>query len=138
MKYFICPRLTESPLGATLNMVMCMFKSCGGVLYALVEAGSGADISICMADNTMAPLFPRGSSVTIRRRAGLKDGDIGLFFVDGRILLRQYCEDYAGNVYLFVLNRRRAAEDIMRPRSAGPVCCFGRAVLDEPPPLPDI
>ena len=61
---------------------------------------------------------------------------LGCSISGGKVLLRQYCEDYAGNVYLFVLDRRRRALDIAVPRAETPVCCFGRAVMDVPAPLP--
>ena len=105
--------------------------------HIAVAEDSAADFALVMADDAMAPLFPRGSSVQIQRRAVLRHGDLGLFFVDGRVLLRQYCEDYSGAVYLFVLNRRLSRLDMRIPRSQGPVCCFGRVPLDSPPPLPE-
>lgn len=101
-----------------------------------VPADSPAGFAVEMEDNSMSPLFPRGSKALIQRGAPLRDGDVGLFFLNGQAVVRQYCEDYAGNVYLFVLNRRHSRKDIYLPREQTPVCCFGRAVLDEPPPLP--
>lgn len=41
------------------------------------------------------------------------------------MVLRQYCEDWAGNVYLFAVNRRRSALDIRLPAADGaPICSF--------------
>lgn len=62
-------------------------------------------------------------------------GECGLFQVGDDILLRQYCEDSFGNIYLFVLNRARRDMDITVPREV-PVRCLGRVLLDKTPPLP--
>lgn len=55
------------------------------------------------------------------------------------MVLRQYCEDWAGNVYLFAVNRRRSGLDIRLPAAGGaPVCSFGRVLLEDEVPLPEI
>ena len=51
----------------------------------------------------------------------------------------RYCEDWAGNVYLFAVNRRRSGLDIRLPAAGGaPVCSFGRVLLEDEVPLPEI
>ena len=42
--------------------------------HIAVAEDSAADFALVMADDAMAPLFPRGSSVQIQRRAVLRDG----------------------------------------------------------------
>ena len=71
------------------------------------------------------------------RIAGDSDGDIGLFFVDGDMKCKQYCQDYLGNVYLFSLNRARRDADVTIPASSGiTICCFGKVLLKGKIPLP--
>ena len=52
--------------------------------------------------------------------------------------MRQYCEDWAGNAYLFALNRARRGLDRMYPAAeAKPVCCFGLVQGLGDVPLPE-
>ena len=60
-----------------------------------------------------------GGIALIKRGAEIRDGDVGLFFAGGDMVLRQYCEDWAGNVYLFAVNRRRSGLDIRLPAAGG-------------------
>ena len=62
-------------------------------------------------------------------------GDCGLFSVGGNIVLRQYCADSFGNIYLFALNRERRELDISVPSGAA-IQCLGRILLEHRPPLP--
>ena len=41
----------------------------------------------------------------------LRNGDVGIFCVDGDMLCKQYYRDRLGMVYLFSLNRRRSDAD---------------------------
>ena len=85
------------------------------------------------------PYIERGGTALIKRGAEIRDGDVGLFFAGGDMVLRQYCEDWAGNVYLFAVNCRRSMLDIRLPAADGaPICSFGRVLLDTDVPLPEI
>lgn len=105
--------------------------------YALPE-GSEADFALRVEGDELAPYVAPGGVALIRRGAEIRDGDVGLFFVRGEMVLRQYCEDWAGNVYLFAVNRRRSGLDIRLPAAEkAPVCSFGRVLLDAEVPLPE-
>lgn len=83
------------------------------------------------------PYIPDGEAVSVSAGEPIRDGDVGLFFAQGKLRCRQYCEDYAGNVYLFTLDRRHPEEDLFLPASANvPLCCFGKVMLEEEIPLP--
>lgn len=106
--------------------------------YPLPE-GCEADFALRVEGDELEPYVKRGGAALIKRGAQIRDGDVGLFFVRGELVLRQYCEDWAGNVYLFAVNRRRSALDIRLPAAEGaPICSFGRVLLDAEPPLPEI
>ena len=62
-------------------------------------------------------------------RTPLREGDVGIFSVNGKVLCRQYDRDDSGTVYLFSLNRRRADGDVTLPAAeAGTLICFGRVL----------
>lgn len=101
--------------------------------------GVKADFSVHVPGDECMPYIERGGLVYVKRGEKLFDGDVGLFF-DGRdIIIRQYCEDWAGNAYLFALNRARRDLDRFFPAASGvlPLCYFGRAVNIGDVPLPE-
>ncbi len=102
-----------------------------------VDGDSCADFALRVTDDECEPYIARGGTAYIQRGAVISDGDVGLFFDGHRAVIRQYCEDWAGNAHLLTLNRRRAGGDILLPAGEGrPVCCFGRVLLDREVPLP--
>lgn len=96
-----------------------------------------ADFAVRIDGDSMEPYIPDGSVALCKRGAIIHDGDVGLFFVDGDMKCKQYCQDYAGNVYLFSANRQRADADVEIPASSGvTLMCFGKVLLDKSIPLP--
>jgi len=102
-----------------------------------VPASSPADFAVRISGDSMEPFIADGSVVKCKRGAMIYDGDVGLFFVDGDMKCKQYCQDYAGNVYLFSANRKRKDADVTIRASSGlTICCFGKVLLDKSIPLP--
>ena len=97
------------------------------------------DYAVRIQGDSMEPYIADGSRVFVKRTNELTDGDVGIFFVDGDMKCKQYCEDSLGNIYLFSLNRERADADSFITESSG-ICvyCFGKVLLDSKPPLPKI
>ena len=103
-----------------------------------VPENSRADFAVRIQGDSMEPYIKDGSLVFVDRHQSLADGDVGLFYVDGDIKCRQYCEDNYGNIYLFSLNRKRKDSDIRINATSGrSVICFGKVLLSERPPLPE-
>ncbi len=97
-----------------------------------------ADFAVCVTGDECEPYIGRGGRAFFERGAEIRDGDAGLFLSGGRAVIRQYCEDWAGNAYLLAINRRRSALDEFIPRSESrAVCCFGRLILSRDIPLPE-
>ena len=87
-------------------------------------------VAVQTAENAVPPL-PRGSRI-FADHAPLAAGDIGLFFVDGRVLCRQYCRDLSGAVRLLSLDRTQSAADlIFPPGDAHRFVCMGRVLPDQ-------
>ena len=103
-----------------------------------IPAASTADFAVRISGDSMEPYIADGSVALCKRGAVIRDGDVGLFFVDGDMKCKQYCQDYAGNVYLFSANRNRADADVeIRASSGVTLFCFGKVLTDKPIPLPD-
>ena len=98
-----------------------------------------ADFAVRIDGDSMEPYIKDGSRVYVSRTPELLDGDVGIFFVDGDMKCKQYCEDSFGNIYLFSLNRERSDADMEISASSGiTVFCFGKVLLGRRVPLPAI
>ena len=104
-----------------------------------VPIESKADFACKIQGDSMEPVIKDGDIVLVKRQIDLEPGDVGLFYVDGDMKCKQYCEDCYGNIYLFSLNRERSDADVTVWASSGvSVFCFGKVMLDKRPPLPRV
>lgn len=81
-----------------------------------------AEFAVRISGDSMAPYIADGSVVYVNRDP-LREGDVGIFCVDGDLFCKQYYKDPAGVVYLFSLNRKRADADVILPPSAAGALC---------------
>lgn len=96
----------------------------------------GAEFAVRLQGDSMEPAFPDGS-VVFCNRAPLSDGDIGVFYVDGGSVCKQYHKDGTA-VYLFSLNRARADADVMlSPGGNRSFVCQGRVITRRRFPIPE-
>ena len=101
------------------------------------DVPSAADFAVRISGYSMEPVIADGSRVYVSRTTELGDGDVGIFFVDGDMKCKQYCEDNYGNIYLFSINRARKDADMTIMASSGiTVFCFGKVLLPHRPALP--
>ena len=103
------------------------------------EIPKGTDYAVRIQGDSMEPYIADGSRVFVKRTNEISDGEVGIFFVDGDMKCKQYCEDAFGNIYLFSLNRDRADADSFISENSG-ICvyCFGKVLLETKPPLPKL
>ena len=93
----------------------------------------GAEFAVRIQGDSMTPFIEDGEIVYVNHDP-LQPGDIGIFWLDGDMLCKQYHKDPAGVVYLFSLNRARADADVvLTPSSGRRLACFGRVILHAPP-----
>ena len=93
----------------------------------------GAEFAVRIQGDSMIPFIEDGEIVYVNHDP-LQPGDIGIFWLDGDMLCKQYHKDPAGVVYLFSLNRARADADVvLTPSSGRRLACFGRVILHAPP-----
>lgn len=95
----------------------------------------GAAYAVRLQGDSMEPDFPDGSIVFVNHDA-LRDGDVGIFSVDGGTVCKQYHQE-GGVVYLFSLNRRRADADlVLFPGGNRSFVCQGRVMTRRRYPVP--
>lgn len=104
-----------------------------------VPSESRADFAVRIEGDSMEPYIKNGSIALCRRGEIIRDGDVGLFFVDGDMKCKQYCRDYAGDVHLLSANRKRRDADVDIPASSGvTLFCFGKVLTEKKIPLPEV
>lgn len=97
------------------------------------EVPQAAEFAVRIQGDSMLPYIEDGSVAYVNRDP-LKAGDVGVFWVDGDMLCKQYYKDPAGIVYLFSLNRARADADVVfTPASGRSLVCFGRVIMHSLP-----
>lgn len=96
----------------------------------------GAEFAVRLQGDSMEPHFPDGS-VVFCNRDPLADGDVGVFYVDGGSVCKQYHKDGPA-VYLFSLNRARADADVVLPPGGNrSFVCQGRVITRRRFPIPE-
>lgn len=88
-----------------------------------------------MDSDDMEPLILRGEALSLAFELP-KIGQVGLFRLGSETLVRQYCEDSFGTVYLLAARRDDPSLDRVIPTGQGPVLCLGRILMENDPPLP--
>ncbi|MBQ7737315.1 MAG: helix-turn-helix domain-containing protein [Oscillospiraceae bacterium] len=95
-----------------------------------------AEFAIHVNGDSMEPYLHDGT-VALGVKRFPRDGEVGAFFLDGGFLVKQFCSDMAGNVYLFALNRSRAdADDTVWHDSGRDLRCVGTILMSRRIPLP--
>lgn len=98
----------------------------------------GAVYTTRISGDSMEPYFPDGSRVFVNMDQ-VRDGDIGIFCVDGATVIKQYhYEPFMGITYLFSLNRKRDDADVViTPNSGRSLFCQGRVMTKRHFPIPE-
>ena len=116
--------------------VIPLYRNPAAAGYASPVFGEDFDYIPVTEDVPQAAEFAVRVSGDAINRDPLREGDVGIFCVDGDLFCKQYYKDPAGVVYLFSLNRKRADADVILPPSGSRgLVCFGRVIL-HPLPLP--
>ena len=97
----------------------------------------GAEYAVRVQGQSMEPYFPDGSIAFVNHDQ-MRDGDIGIFCVDGATVIKQWHYDrMLGITYLFSLNRKRADADVVITRNSGRQCVWqGRVITRQRFDLP--
>ena len=102
-----------------------------------VPADSRAEFAIRVNGNSMEPDLPDGS-IALGVKRDPKDGEVGAFLLDGEFLVKHYCSDHRGDIFLFSLNRDRTDADVqLITGQEHTLLCFG-TIITPKRPLPKI
>lgn len=63
-------------------------------------------------------------------------GQVAVFQYGGETLVRQYCEDSFGTIYLLAAKRQEGLDRIIPPAEQERLRCLGRVLMEETIPLP--
>ncbi len=95
----------------------------------LADVPPGTDFCVTVAGDSMEPYIADGSLVFVQRGGDLKDLDVGVFFLDGDVLIKQVVTDPYRNVYLLSANAdRQDANRYVPQSSASTLICFGKVL----------
>lgn len=101
-----------------------------------IPANLPGDFAVRIDGDSMEPYIHDGEIVRCVRTNGLKIGEVGIFYVDGDTLCKQFCTD-GMNVYLLSLNRDRAdADRTIWHTSNSTVQLYGKVITRKKPPMP--
>lgn len=100
------------------------------------EIPQKADCAVRIDGDSMEPYILDGSTVYVTR-GPLENGDVGIFYLDGDMLCKQYYKDEEGNVRLLSLNRSRADADrfIHHKDTDTVMMYYGRVILPHRPAI---
>lgn len=108
--------------------------------YTLLPAdsvGHDADFCITLDNDCMEPAFRAGQLLRVSLHTAPREFAAGVFLYRGRVYVRQWCEDFAGNLYLLCANPAREAENLtLTPRERGACLCLGTVLPGKPLPRP--
>ena len=118
-----------------------MFAAKINEYYELVDRRpdipEGADFSVTLADDSMKPFFPPGSDVYVSVSQTPSEFGAAVFYVDGKILCSQWCEDLFGTLYLLPANPAYQGAYIAVPLYERHKCfCLGSVIFEGELPKP--
>lgn len=103
-------------------------------ILEVYDAPAGADYCITVSGDSMEPYIKDGSLVFVKRSLDLTDFDVGVFYVDGDVLIKQLFVDPMHNIYLLSANpRREDANKMISHNSTSTLMCFGKVLINKLP-----
>lgn len=108
-------------------------------LYTLLPATEAGEADFCLRldSDCMEPAFARGALLRVSIREAPREMAAGVFVYRGRVLVRQWCEDVTGRLYLLCANPARESENLTLSRDERAAClCLGTVLPGTPLPMP--
>ena len=101
----------------------------------IAPADSGASFAVKISDGSMEPVLHDGQiALCAEKTPGT--GDVAVMMVNGRLVVKQFQADNAGNICLRSLNRNYKRDDVtVMATGADAVACYGVVLLNSRPPL---
>lgn len=102
-----------------------------------VPADSPATFAVRISGDSMEPLLHNGQIALCEEKTP-RIGDVGVFMVNGALLVKQFIADNYGNIYLRSINRERKDADMdIKASGNDTVTCYGTVLLKHRPPVVD-
>ena len=110
-------------------------------LYYLARRGEAtpeeADLCVTICDDCMAPYVSEGDTVYVSCTEPVEELEVALFFFRGKVLCRQWCEDFSGTLHLLPANPAFRDRCIAIPKALRDRClCLGSVLFDRKLPRP--
>ncbi len=105
-----------------------------------VPASSPADFAVRINGTSMQP-YLKDQSVAFGVFRNPRDGEVGVFLLNGAFLVKQFFHDHLDNLYFMSLNRQEADQDVTLWASQledAQLTVFGTILMDHRPPRPNI
>lgn len=101
-------------------------------------AASHADFAVSISGDSMYPLINDGDIVFVQQTSELRNGEVGIFEVDGATYCKHFYMDQHRNITLVSANQERRDSNIYLAADCNSEFrCFGRVLLDRKAELPD-
>ena len=101
------------------------------------EMPEGASFCLELTDNATSPYFPAGTKVYVDASASPAAFEAGVFYIGGRVVCRQCCEDYSGSLRLLPSNPGMESLCISVSASERSKClCLGKIITEKKLPRP--
>ena len=115
-----------------------LIEEMGGFVFNDSSAApEAASFSLCITEDCMGPYILPGQKVYVSSSQKLSEFEVGIFYLNGKVLCRQWCEDITGALHLLAADPKRADANITLPRQERGKClCLGRVLLEKAPPPP--
>jgi phage repressor protein C with HTH and peptisase S24 domain/DNA-binding XRE family transcriptional regulator len=97
-----------------------------------------ADFAVSIQGDSMFPLIRNGDIVYVKKTSELKNGEVGIFSVDGAAYCKQYYIDNNGNLTLVSANPHYKSTNVfISADSNSEVRCYGKVLLKTKTSLPN-
>ncbi len=107
------------------------------MIPAEASAPAQADFCIDVSGDSMEPFIGDGERIYVKSGARLENYDVGVFFYDGDVFIKQLFRDAIGGIHLLSANSARVdANKYIAPDSGSSLVCFGKALLPRRLPRP--
>ena len=101
-----------------------------------VPENTKADFAVKVHGESLAPYFHDGD-IALGLKGIPQVGQVGAFYLDGEWILKQYCDDHLGNVYLFAVNREcKSTDRTLWHGEEHMLLCMGTLIMERIP-LPE-
>ena len=98
---------------------------------------ANADYCLTVSGDSMEPYIHDGQMIFVERDAPLRDFDVGVFGVNGAVVVKQYCPGVGGQIYLLSANPARQDANITLYGSGDDsFTYYGRVILPKKLPRP--